>query len=143
MAKQLNTRIGEIGIDDLLADDRDNYVTTDEAIAEGASFHRGQLVTYDTENKIIKAMTSASDVPFGIVVHDVNCSENEEENGDIVATVYVRGAFNGKSSLLDAGEIPAQEASEGVEASDAVPLDIEDFYVALRDRGIIIRRNVD
>ena len=82
--------------------------------------------------------SAKSDIPFGIVVRDVNCSENEDENGDLFATVYVRGSFNGQSSLLDAGAIPAEDTSH-----KATPLSFEDFYVALRERGIIIRRNVN
>lgn len=138
MAKQLYRRIGEWKPDDLLADSRDNYITTDEEIDAGASFHRGQIVKYDSTTKTIKAMTAKSDIPFGIVVQDVNCSSDEEENGDLFVTVYVRGSFNGQSSLLDAGEIPATDDSQ-----KATPLSFEDFYVALRDRGIIIRRNVN
>nr|DAW54420.1 MAG TPA: Head decoration protein, Viral protein.5A [Caudoviricetes sp.] len=138
MTKQLYRRIGEWKPDDLLADSRDIYITTDEAIDAGASFHRGQIVKYDSTTKTIKAMTAKSDIPFGIVVRDVNCSENEDENGDLFATVYVRGSFNGQSSLLDAGAIPAEDTSH-----KATPLSFEDFYVALRERGIIIRRNVN
>lgn len=124
MAKQLYNRIGKIGVDDLLADPQNHtYTVTDEQIAEGAKFTRGQLVTYDTSTNTVKAVTKASDAPFGIVVDDVNCSEEADENGDLSVRVYVSGAFNAQSELLT--------------VSDS--LDINTFYVALRDRGMILR----
>ena len=136
MAKQLYSRIGEIGVDDLLADPQNStYVVTDEQIAEGASFRRGQLVTYDKTNNIVKAVTAGTDVPFGIVASDVNCSDDEEENGDTSVRVYVSGTFNAQSQLLDAGSVTSGSGDNATTTA----LDINSFYVALRERGIILR----
>ena len=135
MAKLLNTKIGEIGVDDLLADPQgNNYVVTDEKIAVGTVLTRGQLVTYDTSTDCVKAVTAAADVPFGIVVDDVDGTDSEDA-GDLMVRVYVRGAFNAQSSLLKTCEVTTGSGENAVTTA----VSINSFYVSLRERGIILR----